>query len=233
MRQIFEQKKGVHYYATLRKKGKNFEVIIVPDKAIAFKKGELDDVSEALEVEDIFSDARKGERASDLEQYFGTEDVRTIAKEIIKEGTLQLTAEYRKKLQENKKKEIIDIIARNGIDPRNNLPIPPQRIELALDKVRVNINPFKSAKEQVGEIVDALRPVLPIKFEEKIVEGSVPAKYGGKISYVLRKYGEIKSSKWNSDGSFSFTISIPAGIQNEFLNEINSLTHGNAIINMR
>ena len=41
--------------------GEKFEIVVDPDKGLAYKRGELKDVSEALMVETIFTDARKGE----------------------------------------------------------------------------------------------------------------------------------------------------------------------------
>ncbi len=41
--------------------GEKFEIIVLPDKGLAYTRGELKDVSEALLIETIFTDARKGE----------------------------------------------------------------------------------------------------------------------------------------------------------------------------
>jgi ribosome maturation protein SDO1 len=177
MRRVFEQKDQRRHYATLKKEGLSFEVLIIPDKAIEYKKGLIKDVREALEVEQVYSDARKGELAPDLDKHFGTANVLEIAGEIIKKGSIQLTTEYKKRMQEQKKKEIMNLISTNGIDPRNNLPIPLSRIELALDQVNYNFDPFKSAEEQIEPVLEVLRPILPIKFEEKMIEGVIPQEF--------------------------------------------------------
>jgi len=58
--------------ARLKKFGQMFEVSVDPDLAVKFKNGEIDDVSEALKSEQVFSDAKKGFVASndDLEKVF-------------------------------------------------------------------------------------------------------------------------------------------------------------------
>ena len=89
MRIVFEQKKQTHHYATLKKNGHDFEVIIIPDAAIKFRKGELTDVRDALEFEQIYSDAHKAEAAADLEENFGTDNKLEIAAEIIKSLVLE------------------------------------------------------------------------------------------------------------------------------------------------
>lgn len=227
------QKKSTHHYATLKKNGLTFEILIVPDKAIDYKKGITSNIRDVLEVEQIYSDARKGEIAADLQDNFGTESVPEIAAEIIKKGHIQLTTEYKKKLQEQKKKEIMNIICTNGIDPRNNLPIPLSRVELAFEQVNYNIDPFKSAEEQVEPVLEVLRPILPISFEEKEISGVVPQKFAGKASGAVRKYGKVVKEDWLTDGSWSFTILIPGGLQDEFMKTLNNITHGDVNITLR
>lgn len=233
MRLVFEQKKKPHHVATLKKGGQTFEVLIVPDKAIDFRRGTITDVSEALEIEGVFKDARSGEKPANLLEVFGTEDESVIAAEIIRKGTIQLTSEYRKSLQEQKRKEVVNIIATNGIDPRNNLPIPATRIELALEQVNFNFDPFKSGEEQVNDVLEVLRPVLAVRFEERTIEGFVGPKYGGKAAGSVSKYGKIIKSEWMSDGSWHFVIRIPGGLQDEVIKALNDATHGEVNITQR
>lgn len=233
MRRVFEQKTKKHHYATLKKNGLTFEVIILPDEAIAFRKGKITNVRDALEFEEIYSDARKAETAADLEDNFSTSDKLKIAAEIIKNGHIQLTTEYKKQLQEEKKKKVMNLISRNGIDPRNNLPIPLSRIELALEQVNYNFDPFQPAEEQVESVLEKIRPILPISFEKKEIDGVIPQKYAGKANGLVRKYGKITKEEWLTDGSWSFTISLPGGLQNEFIKTLNNITHGEVNITLR
>lgn len=226
MRQVYERKDKKHHYASLKKKGEVFEILILPDKAIKYRKGLIDNVLEALEVEAVFSDARKGERAAGLEEFFGTSDISVIADNIIKNGKMQLTTEYKNELRERKRREVINIITTNGVDPRNDLPIPKSRVELALDNVNYNFNPFESAEEQVEPVLEKLRPVLPISFKEKIIKGVAPRKFAGKVSGVVNKFGKVVKSEWHDNGSWKFSVKIPGGLQNEFMKKMNNITHG-------
>jgi len=60
-----------------------------------------------------------------IAQSFGTTDTLKIADIILKKGVLQLTTEQRRKMVEDKRKQIIDFISRQAVDPKTNLPHPP------------------------------------------------------------------------------------------------------------
>ena len=47
-------------------------------------------------------------------------------------------------MQEDKRKQVISTIAREGINPQNGLPHPATRIENAMNEAKVKIDPFKS-----------------------------------------------------------------------------------------
>ena len=104
--------------ARMNKGGKNFEIAVDADLAIKLKHGKEIDVKEVIQGDHIFSDVKRGELASeqDLNKIFNTQNVYEIAEIIIKEGQVQLTADYRKQLMNEKRKKIIAIIHRNSVD---------------------------------------------------------------------------------------------------------------------
>ena len=148
--------------------GKMFEVFVDPDGALAFKKDDPVKIEDILAVEDVFSDAKNGDRPAeqDVINAFGTKDVLKIAEKILLEGELQLTTEQRRKIQEDKKRQVITFIARNAINPQTKAPHPPARIEAAMEEAGVHIDPMKSVDELVNITMKAIRPVIPIRFEE-------------------------------------------------------------------
>ena len=214
--------------ARLKKGGDKFEIDIDPDKAIEFKQGRLAEIREVLKAEKIFSDIKKGLLASDneMKSLFGTSDVLEVARKIIKEGEIQISAEHRQKLRDEKKKRIIALISRNGIDPRTSLPHPPARIESALDQIKVKIDEFKSADEQLQDIVKALMPILPIRFEVREIEIRVPVTSVGKANSTIRHFSKVLKEEWLPDGSLKVLIELPAGMQEDFFDRLNSITHG-------
>ena len=213
--------------ARIDKGGHHFEVLVDCEKAMEFRKGNAS-LDDALVSDTVFKDSKKGEHASehDLANLFGTRDGRKAAEQIIKHGEIQLTTEYKTKIREEVKKQIITLISRNAVDPKTNLPHPPQRIELAMDDLKVKINEFKSAEEQVKEIVDKLRVVLPISYELRKINLKIPAEFGGRCFPILKKFGTVLKEDWLSDGSLSATVEVPAGLQNDLFDELNNLTHG-------
>ncbi len=74
--------------ARFKKHGKNFEILADCDMALDFKKGKNIDILDALASKGIFTDVKKGFKATekDLNEIFGINDVNEIAKIIIKEG---------------------------------------------------------------------------------------------------------------------------------------------------
>jgi ribosome maturation protein SDO1 len=214
--------------ARLEKGGERFEVLVDPEGARKLREGEDVDVEEILAVEQVFRDARKGERASEqaMEEVFGTTEPVKVAEIIIKEGQIQLTAEQRRKMQEEVKRQIIHMIARRAVDPRTGAPHPPERIERAMEEAGVHIDPMKSAEEQVKEVIKQLRPHLPLKFEEVKVAIRIPAKYTGQAMGVVREYGDIEQEEWQQDGSWIAVVRLPAGVQDDFFERLNEITKG-------
>ncbi|MFH0850464.1 MAG: ribosome assembly factor SBDS, partial [Candidatus Bathyarchaeota archaeon] len=143
--------------------GEKFEILVDPDKGLAYKRGELEDISNVLIIDTVFTDSNKGEKASatKLEEALDTSDSIEVAKIMFEKGVFQLTAAQRKEMLDQKLRQIIHIISRTYVDPKTKLPHPAVRIENALQDIRIQIDPFKEAEEQVKDVVDALRRVLP------------------------------------------------------------------------
>ncbi len=228
MKQEFNRDKIHFNLARLKKGGHNFEVAIDPDLAIEYSKSKTGDLKEIIKSEHIFSDVKKGLFASEetMKTVFSTDDPLEIAKIILEEGEIQVSSEHRDKEREQKKNQIIEIIRRNAIDPKTNLPIPLTRIENAFSEAQIKIDNYKSAEDQLHNILDKLRPVLPIKMETKKIGITIPATYAGKSYNILKEFGKISKESWQNDGSLILQIEIPAGLQNEFFDKLNDLTHG-------
>lgn len=208
--------------------GEKFEILVDPYLAAKLKEGQNIDLSEILASEHVYKDSGKGEKAPEdlLEKVFGTTDINTIAKKIILKGNVQLTAQQRKEMRENKKKQIVSIIARNTINPQTNTPHPPNRIEKVLDEIRANIDIYKSAEEQIPNLIKEIKKVIPIKFERREVAIKIPGEYAGNIYHTLHEYGTVKQEEWLSDGSLVVVIEIPSGIESEFYGHLNKLSKG-------
>ncbi len=216
--------------ARLKRGSKHFEVLVEPEGALAFKRGEEVNLEDVLAVETIFEDANRGDRAaeSDITNAFETSNPFEIASQILKNGELQLTAEQRKHILEEKKKKVIYTISRNAINPQTRAPHPPARIERAMEEAKVHIDPLKSVDQLVKITMKAIRPLIPIRFEEINVAVKIPPEYAPKAYGDISRSGSILKEEWQNDGSWVAVVRIPAGIQNEFYALLNHLTKGEA-----
>ncbi len=218
--------------ARLEAGGQVFEVLVNPDLAMQLREGKRVNLDDLIIGDYVYKDARKGLKASPeaLKKVFGTTDIKKIAVEIVKRGEIQLTTEQRRKLIEAKRKQIITFISRNAIDPRTKAPIPPKRIELAMEQARVGIDPFLDVEKQAMNVIKAISRILPIKIAKAILLIRIPPAYSGRIYSQIPKLGEVKKTEWKNDGSLIVELEIPAGMQNEIIGKINSLTRGEAEI---
>ncbi len=217
--------------AKLRKGGMDFEILVDPYLARDLKEGKEVNFDDLLAVEEVFRNARKGERApnEELQKVFGTTDVKEIARTIIIEGEVQITAEQRREMLEAKRKQIVTFLSKNTIDPRTNTPHPPARIERALEEAKVHIDIFKSVEAQIKDIVKALKPILPLKFEEMEIAIKVPPEYAGKAISALYKFGGVTKEEWQRDGSWICLMRIPSGMYGELMDLLGRITKGEAL----
>ncbi|MEM3948331.1 MAG: ribosome assembly factor SBDS [Zestosphaera sp.] len=221
--------------ARLEKSGSRFEILVNPEKALKYKEGELGDVAEVLVGDIVYKNVKKGDKASpqDLIRAFGTTDVRVVADTILKKGELQLTTDQRRGLIEQKKRLIVSYIAKSVVDPKTKTPIPPQRIEKAMDEARISVDLYKTVEEQASKIVKELVRVLPIKVAKALITIKVPPAIAGRAYSELKKLGEVKNERWLSDGALYMEVEIPAGMQNEVIDSINRVTKGDVELSVK
>jgi len=215
--------------ARIIKDNEHFEVLVKPQKALDYRGGKIAAITEVLVTETVFSDANKGTKVSEenLRKAFGITDSLKVAEIILKKGTLQLTTEQRRKMIEDKRKQIIDFISRQCVDPKTNLPHPPLRVENALEQIHYSIDPFKPLEEQAKEIIKLLRPILPLKMEQVSVGVRVPAEYSARAYGTIKGFGTIRREEWRADGSWYGVLEMPAGLYAPFLEKLGEITKGN------
>ncbi|QSG09105.1 ribosome assembly factor SBDS [Halapricum desulfuricans] len=218
--------------ARLESHGERFEVLVDPDAALAIKRGEFDgELEDVIAAEDVFENASRGDRPPEnaLEEVFGTTDPLEIIPEVIERGEIQITAEQRKEMQEQKRRQLIQRITRNAVNPQmDDAPHPPERIESALEETDFRVDPMEPVENQVDEALDALRPVIPIRFDEVTIAVQLPPDYAGSGQAKIREFGELQREEWQNDGSWVGVVQFPAGLQNDFYDLVNEVSSGNA-----
>jgi ribosome maturation protein SDO1 len=207
----------------------HFEILVKPNKALSYRTGKISGITEVLATDLIFVDANKGKKASEeqMRSVFETTDPHEIADIILKKGTLQLTTEQRRKMIDDKRKQIVDFISRQAVDPKTKLPHPPLRIENAMEQVRYAIDPHKPIEEQARDVVKLLRPILPLKIEQISVSVTIPVQYAPRAYGSIKSFGQIRKEEWRTDGSWYGIIEMSAGTYVSFLNKLGHITKGN------
>ena len=201
--------------ARLESHGDRFEVLVDPDLAVRIRHGEKVEIEDAVAAIFIFENASRGEKSPDeaLEKVFQTTDFKTIAERIILKGEIHLTSEQRRALIEEKRHQVVTFIARHAINPQTGLPHPARRIEMAMEEARVTIDPFHPLNDVVEETMKALRPLIPIRFEEVRVAIRIPPDHAARAYGEIDRAAHIEKQEWQKDGSWICVVKIPGGMQ--------------------
>ena len=209
--------------ARIKVKGKPFEIEVDLDEALKVKAGK-GDIMSALAFPRIFTDMKKGNVAkeSDLVECFGTKDAYQVATKIITSGEVQKTQDFRDAEKDAKIKRVLDLLIRNAVD-QNGRPYTEERIKRAIEECHYNFD-SRTPEQQLPDLLAKLQTVIPIKIETKRIKLVIPAQYSGQAYSVVKDYKE--SEEWLANGSLSVILNIPAGMQLDFYDKLNSITHG-------
>ena len=210
--------------------GSRFEVLVDPEAVQELKDGKDIDLTDKLALDQVFKDAKKGDKISDeyLEKTFHTRNIAEIAKQIVRKGEVQVTTEQRHKLQAAKHRQIVAVIARNAMNPQTGAPHPAARIESAMAEAKVHIDPFKPVDAQVQEVLAKLRPLIPIRLDVVKVRIRLPGQYYPRVIGEVKGLGRLLEEQWLSDGAWSGVVEIPAGLQTELHEKVSARTKGSA-----
>ena len=207
--------------ARLEKGGKRYEILVDPELVDSFKSDptsvSLDDL---LATDEIWHDARGGERPTEekIISTFGTIELLDCVTAILTKGSIQLTTVQRRQMISDKRQQIITEISRTAIDPRSKAPHPATRIELALDELRWNPDPFLSVERQIKDAVKVLRPVIPLSFETIKLAFRVSGSAYGSVQRAVRS--DVIKEQWLDNGDWAFVVEIPAGMKGEYLSKV-------------
>ena len=135
--------------------GNRFEILIDPKSAQEYKEGDDIDWEDAIAADGIWADSAKGDRAPEhlVNDAFGTTELIEIYKKILDEGTIQLTAQQRNEMVDQKKKQIVAHIVANAMNPQTGGPHPPQRIENAIERIQSIIKDVEVGDVYQGKVV--------------------------------------------------------------------------------
>jgi ribosome maturation protein SDO1 len=81
---------------------------------------------------------------------------------------------------------------------------------------------------QVQEVLEKLRPLLPIRLDVVKVRVRLPGQFYPRVIGELKGLGKILEEQWLADGVWSGMVEIPAGVQTELYEMLNARTKGAA-----
>jgi len=205
-----------------------FETMVDLDNAIKLRKGEEVNISEVIRDVAVYVDQKKGMKAggAELESAFGTSDFNQVVEKIVKRGEVEVTQEFRDEALESRRKQVVDFLVRNAVDAQTGRPFTPDILENAIKQAGIRIE-SKNIEVQINGIVEKLKVVIPIKIETKKIKVNIPAVHTGKAYGLIKDYKE--KEEWLRNGDLEVVLNIPVGIQMEFYDKLNSMTHGNVV----
>ena len=210
--------------------GNRFEILIDPKAAQSYREGDEIDWEDAIAADGVWADSAKGDRAPDIlvNDAFGTTELIEIYKKILTEGTIQLTAQQRNEMVDQKKKQIVAHIVANAMNPQTGGPHPPQRIENAIDEARFSVEPMEAIEKQVEKLIKLIKPLIPISFEKIRVAVKIRAIHVGKCYGQISSLSNIESEEYQKDGSWIGILEMPAASFVKLEDVLGSLTKGTA-----
>ena len=114
------------------------------------------------------------------------------------------------------------------MNPQTGAPHPAARIDAAMTEAKYHVDPFRPVDVQVQEVLQKLRPILPIRLDVVRVRIKVAARDYPRVIGDLKGIGRMMEEQWLPDGSWSAVIEIPGGVQTELYEKLNAKTKGAA-----
>lgn len=214
--------------ARLRVGKLSFETMVDLDSAMKLRKNEKVGLNEIIRDTRIWTDLKKGMKAGNDEMMnaFGTTEFNTIVEKIVRKGEIEVTQEFRDEEIETRKKQIIDFLIRNAFDARTRRPFTHDIIESSLKQAGIRIDK-QPVDRQISNIIEKLRTIIPIKIETKKIRVVIPAMHTGRVYGIIQEYKEKED--WLNNGDLEVILNIPVGMQTDFYDKLNGVTHGSAI----
>jgi ribosome maturation protein SDO1 len=214
--------------ARLRVGKLDFETMVDLDSAMKLKKGQPVNITDVIKDNAIYTDQKKGMKAGkdELMLSFGTTEISKVVERIVKKGDIEVTKEFRDEALENRRKQVVEFLVKNGVNAQNNRPFTPDMIESALKQAGAKIE-NQPVDRQIKNVIESLKKVIPIKLETKKIRIKIPPEHTGKVYGLIQEYKEKED--WLSNGALEVVLNIPQGILMDFYDKLNSITHGSAI----
>lgn len=174
-------------YVRLNKGGKRFEIACYRNKVLNWRNKIETDIGEVLQIDNVFTNVSKGLLANskDLVEIFGTSDSKTVCKEILDKGELQVSEQERLALYDSIFRDIASIVADKAINPDNGRPYTTSMIQNAMKQIHYSVNASKNAKSQALDVIKKLKDVMPIGKASMHLRIVLPLEYKDMLMAVM------------------------------------------------
>ncbi|KII61416.1 Ribosome maturation protein SBDS [Thelohanellus kitauei] len=144
-------------------KGKKFEVACYRNKIAGWRSGIETKLEDVIQSNQVFKDVATGSIATkkELLETFGTEDIVSVIKKILTNGTYQMSDKEREEALSSIFKTVASTITSSVVSPQNNM-YPQSMIEKALKEVHFKVNLGQNIRKQVKEGINKIKTILPI-----------------------------------------------------------------------
>lgn len=150
----------------LKKNGATLEVLTHPGSMKPYRDGKKK-ITDILVIEEIYSNASKMEKAksSDIKKVCETDNKLDAIKFILDKGEYPLNQKEMQEMQQHRRGEILNYLHKYYQDPRGEkiMPHPIERFDNILTKMKVKIDPFVPAEQQVKLLIKKLQEELPLR----------------------------------------------------------------------
>ncbi|WVQ80251.1 SBDS family rRNA metabolism protein [Cryptococcus sp. DSM 104549] len=188
----------------MKKGGKRFEIACYQNKVSEFRSGVETDLSEILQIEQVFTNVPKGlvAKKEDWTKCFATDDMAKVIEEILRRGELQINNLERSQNLSSLSREIATTVTEMTIDPNTSRKHTVGMVEKAMSEVGFSVRADKPAKAQALELIKKLSEgnVLPIRRVRMRVRIIMPSKDGKRCKdKVVAECEEVEEEEMGAE----------------------------------
>lgn len=190
-----------------------FEVACFKNKIKQYREKIETDISEVLQVSEIFTNSIKGEKANKklLNKYFPNMSNEEIIDLILNKGDIQISEKERESDLANTKNDIASIICEKTFDLNTGKPFSQNSIISTINKLGINIKETEDPKKQALKIIKQLlesqtlnieRRYMKLSFRIKKIDEKNNKKSNVMIDDEIFEYNEVKNEKKEKDKEY-------------------------------
>ncbi|WVQ76215.1 SBDS family rRNA metabolism protein [Cryptococcus sp. DSM 104548] len=188
----------------IKKGGKRFEIACYQNKVSEFRSGVETDLSEILQIEQVFANVPKGQVAKkeDWQKAFQTEDMNKAIEEILRKGELQINNLERTQHLSSLSREIATIVTEMTVDPNTSRKHTVGMVEKAMAEVGFNVKADKPAKAQALDLIKKLSEgeVLPVRRVRMRIRITMPGKDAKRVKEkVIAEVEEVEEEEMDME----------------------------------